>query len=92
MAKLVVEIPDAARDVLQIYADYEGVSIETLAVRLLLNYDDMADEPDSEGTLHDRLAPYIGLIPDEGYPPTAARDGSELFTDYLVQKKKEGHL
>jgi hypothetical protein len=129
MLTLQLDISADAEQRIRADAEGAGVDVETWAVRRLLDGNQLA-EPRSEGTLYDRLAPYIGLVPDEGYPPTAARDASELFkepaegegnlldflgdlvgcvgegdpprdyserhselfTEYLVQKRKDGHL
>lgn len=50
-----------------------------------------AFEEEDEGTLADLFAGRVGIV-DSGGGEHLSRDSGEKFTEYLLKKKKEGHL
>jgi hypothetical protein len=85
MSKLEIEISGELEELLKRDAQREGISVEDLAVRRLM-------QTSVPRNLAEAIAPYI-VHPQPGDTTThTSRDSGRQFTDHLVKKKEQGHL
>jgi hypothetical protein len=90
---MTISLPPEIEGPLSAQARRCGTTPESLALETLRKAFAVRDTDESaaqERTMYDRLASYIGVA--EGTGESASANCGELFTDYLVEKKRRGHL
>ncbi len=89
--EIMIELNEESAQRLQQEASRRGLEVSEYARTLLENSLPPLTENDSGETLDKALAGLIGLVKSDGRRRWS-ENGGEKFTDYLVQKRKEGHL
>lgn len=88
-----ITLPPDLEDRLAEEAQRRGTTPELLAVDTLRKAFVPVEAPNGEqpqGTLYDYLAGYIGAV--EGTGEALSENTGKLFTDYLVEKHRQGRL
>ena len=88
-----ITLPPDLEDRLAAEAQRRGTTPELLAVDTLRKAFVPAEAPNGEqptGTLYDYLKDFIGVVEGTGEP--ISEDKGKLFTDYLVEKHRQGKL
>lgn len=97
---MTITLPPEIEGPLAEQARQQGTTAESLAVETLrkafqqlpdeLSPGESLDEPPPSESLYDALKDYIGVV--EGTGESFSENCGERFTDYLVEKKRRGHL
>jgi hypothetical protein len=88
---MTITLPPEIEAPLAEQARQRGTTPESLAVETLRQaFQKPAEEPPPGGTLYDALKDYSGVV--EGTGESFSENCGERFTDYLVEKKRRGHL
>ena len=87
-----IELPDDVYTRIEEAASASGSSVaEVIAARFSAPSPPPEAPDDSQGTMADLMAGYIGTVASGGLDAIAARPG-DAFSDYLIEKKRRGHL
>lgn len=90
---MTITLPPEIEGPLAEQARLRGTTPESLVVETLRKAFVAAEAEQAspqEGTLYDRLVGYIGTV--EGTGETNSQNCGERFTEYLLEKKRRGHL
>lgn len=89
---MTISLPPEIEGPLSEHARQRGTTPESLALETLRTAFATTTSPSSpeDRTLYDRLAPYVGAVSGSG--EASSENCGEHFTDYLVEKRRRGHL
>lgn len=88
---MTISVPPEIEGPLADQAKLQGMAPEALAVETLRKaFPALPDEPVPGETLYDAIKDFIGVV--EGTGESLPQDCGDRFTEYLLDKKRRGHL